>query len=72
VFDWQDGVLAPWEIEEPEGVDERRALVGLPSLAEQTASVRQAAEAEGDLPPAAPAARREQAVAWARSVGWRA
>jgi hypothetical protein len=72
VFDWQDGVLAPWEIEEPEGVDERRALVGLPSLAEQTASVRQAAEAEGDLPPADPAARREQAVAWAHSVGWRA
>ncbi|HET7428773.1 MAG TPA: DUF6624 domain-containing protein [Gaiellales bacterium] len=71
VFDWQDGVLAPWEIEEPEDVDERRALVGLPSLAEQSASVRQAAEEEGDLPPADPAARRAQAVAWARSVGWR-
>ena len=71
VFDWQDGALRPWEIEEPEGVDERRALVGLPSLAEQTASVREAAEGEGDLPPADPAQRREQAVAWARSVGWR-
>ena len=71
VFDWHGDELGPWEIEEREGVDERRALVGLPSLAEQTASVREAAAAEGDLPPADPAGRREQAEAWARSVGWR-
>ena len=72
VFDWDEsGEMTPWQIEDPEGVDERRALVGLPTLAEQTVSVREAAAAEGDLPPADPAARRREADAWAHSVGWR-
>jgi hypothetical protein len=72
VFDWDEsGEMTPWQIEDPEGVDERRALVGLPKLAEQTVSVREAAAAEGDLPPADPAARRREADAWAHSVGWR-
>jgi len=71
VFDWDGGELGPWAIEEPADVDERRALVGLPTLAEQTASVREAAAAEGDLPPADPDARRREAEAWALSVGWR-
>ena len=71
VFDWDEGELSSWQIEQPDGVDERRALVGLPSLSEQTASVREAAAAEGDLAPADPQARRQQAEAWARSVGWR-
>jgi len=71
VFDWDDsGEMAPWHIEQPDGVDERRAAAGLPTLAEQTASVREAAAAEGDLPPADLAARRHEADAWARSVGW--
>jgi hypothetical protein len=45
--------------------------VGLPPLAEQVASVRGAAESEGDHRPADPAGRRRQADDWARSVGWR-
>ena len=72
MFDWDDqGELAPWLIEDAGGVDERRARVGLPSLAEQIASVRGAAEAEGDHRPGDPAARRREADDWARSVGWR-
>ena len=71
VFDWDGGGLEPWQIEDPEGVDGRRALVGLPSLQEQAASVREAAEAEGDVAPADPDQRRAEADVWARSVGWR-
>jgi hypothetical protein len=72
VFDWDDtGVMAPGEIEDEPDVDMRRALVGLPPLSEQAASVREAAAAEGDVAPADPAARRRDADAWARSVGWR-
>jgi hypothetical protein len=72
MFDWDDnGELAPWPIEQAEQVDQRRALVGLPPLAEQIQSVRMAAGAEGDRRPADPAARRREADEWARSVGWR-
>jgi uncharacterized protein DUF6624 len=72
VFDWDErGEMAPCRIEHAEGVDERRAAVGLPPLAEQRASVREAAAAEGDMPPADPVGRLREAERWARSVGWR-
>jgi hypothetical protein len=72
MFDWDDsGRLVPWTIEDAERVDERRASVGLPPLADQVASARAAAEQEGDHRPADPAARRDEAERWARSVGWR-
>jgi hypothetical protein len=72
MFDWdENGELAPWPIEDAQQVDQRRALVGLPPLAEQIQSVRMAAGAEGDRRPADPAARRREADEWARSVGWR-
>jgi hypothetical protein len=72
MFDWdENGEMAPWPIEDADEVDQRRALVGLPPLAEQIQSVRMAAGAEGDRRPADPAARRREADEWARSVGWR-
>jgi hypothetical protein len=72
MFDWdENGEMAPWPIEDAEEVDQRRALVGLPPLAEQIQSVRMAAGAEGDRRPADPVARRREADEWARSVGWR-
>jgi hypothetical protein len=72
MFDWDEaGRLVPWAIEDAEGVDERRASVGLPPLADQVASARAGAEREGDHQPADPAARRDEADRWARSVGWR-
>lgn len=72
MFDWdENGEMAPWPIEGADDVDQRRALAGLPPLAEQIQSVRMAAGAEGDRRPADPAARRREADEWARSVGWR-
>ncbi|MFM2090242.1 MAG: hypothetical protein RLZZ127_731 [Planctomycetota bacterium] len=70
--DWDDdGRLSPMPIADPAGVDARRASAGLEPLAEQTARLRARAAAEGDTPPADPAAHRAAGAAWARSVGWR-
>jgi hypothetical protein len=40
VVEADDGELAPWPIENPAGVDDRRARVGLVPLAEHTAMIR--------------------------------
>jgi hypothetical protein len=40
VVEGDDGELAPWPIEDPAGVDDRRARVGLGPLAEHTAMIR--------------------------------
>lgn len=65
---WRDGPhgLEPYPIEDPDHVDERRAELGLPSLAELRAS------APPERPPSPEAARRleEQELAWRRAVGW--
>jgi hypothetical protein len=72
MFDWDEsGRLVPWTIEDAERVDQRRASVGLPPLADQVASAQSAAEQEGDHRPVDPAARRDEAERWAHSVGWR-
>jgi hypothetical protein len=72
-MDWDEhGRLVTWpEVEEPQTVDERRAEVGLRPLAEVLAEKRQAAAAEGERGPNDWEARRREAEAWARSVGWR-
>jgi hypothetical protein len=66
--DWDaEGVFRPWTIEDPDGVDARRAAVGLPPMSEGS-------EEQGDLPetpPGDPAERLREADAWARQVGWR-
>ena len=72
-FDWDaQGLLSPAPIAEPESVDERRASVGLPPMAETIAHMRARAAAEGERAPADLAQRRAEADAWARRVGWRA
>lgn len=70
-FDWIDGVLSPAPLADPASVDETRASVGLPPLAEAILEMRRRAEAEGDRPPADLAAKRTEFDAWARRVGWR-
>lgn len=72
-LDWDEhGRLVTWpEVEEPQTVDERRAEVGLPPLAEVLAEKRRAAAAEGERGPRDVEARRREGEAWARSVGWR-
>jgi hypothetical protein len=72
-FDWDaDGLLSPAPIRDPAGVDERRASVGLPPMAETIAHMRAGAAAERELAPADLQQRRADFEAWARRVGWRA
>jgi hypothetical protein len=69
-FDWDDGgQMSPIPIEEPEAVDDRRAEVGLPTLAESTA--RHRLESKGEAKPGNLKHRRQQMEEWARRVGWR-
>lgn len=72
-LDWDErGQLVPWPaVEEAETVDERRAAVGLPPLAEVLEERRRDAAQEGQRAPEDVLARRREAEAWARGVGWR-
>ena len=71
-FDWDaNGQLSPAPTRDPESLDERRASVGLPPMAETIAHMRASAAAEGGRPPADLARRRAEYEAWARRVGWR-
>lgn len=72
-FDWDAaGQLSPAPIADLLRVDERRASVGLPPLAEIVAAMRANAAAEGERPPPDLTQRRADFEAWARRVGWRA
>ncbi len=72
-FDWDaQGLLSPAPISEPEAVDERRAALGLPPIADTIAHMRANAAAEGESAPADLAQRRAEYDSWARRVGWRA
>jgi hypothetical protein len=73
-FDWDEttGQLSPAPIRDPHSVDERRAALGLPPMADTIAEIRAAAAAEGGAPAADLAQRRAQFEAWTRRVGWRA
>jgi hypothetical protein len=70
-FDWDDaGQLNPYPpVADPDGVDARRAAVGLEPLAETVSQMR--AAMANQRPPADLAARRQEMESWARSVGWR-
>lgn len=71
IFDWDErGRMAPWTIEDPDGVDARRAAVGLRPLDEELRKVRRAPREKGDAPPKDPAARRRAIDDWARRTGW--
>jgi len=72
-FDWDaDGNLSAGEVDDPQGLDERRHAVGLPPLAEQMEEARTRATAEGDGPPTDHQAYARARDEWAREVGWRA
>jgi hypothetical protein len=70
--DWNEhGELAPRSLDDPAGVDARRAAVGLPPLAVRLRELRAEAAREGESPPRDPAARLREIEAWERRVGWR-
>ncbi|MCA8885609.1 MAG: hypothetical protein KDA35_03235 [Hyphomonadaceae bacterium] len=72
-FDWDaNGELSPAPVRDPEALDDRRASVGLPPMAETIAHMRATAAAEGDCVPPDLIERRAAYDAWARKVGWRA
>jgi hypothetical protein len=72
-FDWDiNGQLSPAPVRDPDTLDERRASVGLPPIADTIAEMRADAAAEDERAPADLARRRAQYEAWARKVGWRA
>lgn len=71
-YDWDEsGELSPLPIEDEARVDERRAVIGLPSLAEDVHRRRTAMGADRERPPADLAGRRRQHEEWLRRVGWR-
>jgi Kdo2-lipid IVA lauroyltransferase/acyltransferase len=70
-FDWDaKGHFSIGALEAPEGVDARRAALGLPALEVSLAQKRLSAETEQG-PPDDPAQRQADFEAWARRVGWR-
>lgn len=72
-FDWDaNGQLSPAPVRDPEELDDRRASVGLPPIAETIAHMRANAAAQGDTAPHDLAERRAAYEAWARKAGWRA
>lgn len=72
-FDWDaNGQLSPAPIRDEETVDERRAEIGLPPMADTIAEMRANVAAEGERAPPDYAERRAQFEQWARRVGWRA
>lgn len=72
-FDWDaQGQISPSPTRDPGTLDQRRADVGLPPIAEAIAEMRARAAAEGERPPADLAKRRREFESWARRVGWRA
>lgn len=70
-FDWDErGEMQPRPIEDAGHVDERRAAIGLPPLAEKLAEIRHTLRRDGDTMPEDAAERRREIDAWERSVGW--
>jgi len=72
-FDWDaNGQLSPSPTRDEAELDDRRASVGLPPMADTIAEMRARSAAEGETAPADLATRRAEMDAWARRVGWRA
>lgn len=71
VLDWDEHGELSCSISDPGSVDARRREVGLPPLAEELRTQREAARAEGAASPADYEAYRRRGEEWARSIGWR-
>ena len=72
ILDWDaEGVLRCLPLRDPDTVDERRAEVGLPPLAEHLAGRRLEARIAGEGPPADPIRKAQKYEEWLRRTGWR-
>jgi hypothetical protein len=71
-FDWDaSGQISPYPVDDPEGVDERRASIGLGPLDEAARSMRERRAQGPEMPPKDWAERQRQKEAWLHKVGWR-
>jgi hypothetical protein len=71
-FDWDaSGQLSPYPVEDPEGVDRRRASIGLGPLDEAVRSMREQMAQGPEMPPKDWAERQRQKELWLQNVGWR-
>jgi hypothetical protein len=71
-FDWdEEGRMSPLPVEDAEGVDARRAEIGLPPLAEAVAKQRTAMERNPESRPRDLAKRKREMESWLERVGWR-
>ena len=71
VLDWHETGMLNCEVEDPEGIDARRASVGLEPMAKALAAHRRDVAAEGGQPPEDFEAYKDAANLWAQRVGWR-
>lgn len=70
-YDWdENGQLSPEHFEDVDKVNQRRLSIGLNSLEEQTAIIRNRAKAENQLPPTDFDKRKNEKYEWRKSVGW--
>lgn len=70
-FDWdEDGKLSPNHFDDLSKVNERRKLLGLTTLEEQTGLIRKRVQDEKQTPPKDVAKRKQEIETWKRNVGW--
>lgn len=70
-FDWDEkGLMSPEPYDNLDQVNERRASIGLNSLEEQTAIMRERVVEEKESPPSDYDKRKKEKDEWRQSVGW--
>ncbi|WP_172277962.1 DUF6624 domain-containing protein [Chryseobacterium sp. LAM-KRS1] len=70
-FDWnENGEMVPNFIDNITKVNERRKSIGLNTLEEQAAIIREQVKRENQLPPDDFSKRKNEMEAWKKKVGW--
>ncbi|MDX8339128.1 DUF6624 domain-containing protein [Draconibacterium sp. IB214405] len=70
-FDWDNnGELSPNTFDDRNKVNERRKLLGLNTLEEQTERIRNQAKKDHQLPPSDFEKRKQEMENWKKEVGW--
>lgn len=70
-FDWDgNGQLSPNPMDSLDRANERRKAIGLNSIEEQTALMRQRAKSENQAPPTDSEERKKEMEAWKKKAGW--
>ncbi|WP_345989345.1 DUF6624 domain-containing protein [Chryseobacterium sp. Chry.R1] len=70
-FDWnENGEMVPNFVDNITKVNERRKSIGLNTLEEQTAIIREQVKRENQSPPEDFSKRKNEVEAWKKKVGW--